>query len=91
MAGSAKAVADGAAAWYIQRSVTSRTTRFAYGVHIKPPYDASNQKHRGRTVHKNFNGDNVHGVWGEIVAKVSFRNYMPMPSLSDETGSHSCI
>jgi hypothetical protein len=74
MAGSAKAVADGAAAWYIRRSVTFRVTRFAYGVIGHRPCDRSDQRHRSRTVHNDCDGDNVHGVWSEIVAKVRFYN-----------------
>jgi hypothetical protein len=75
MASSAKAVADGAAAWYIRRSVTSRATRFAYGIHMKHPYNKDDWRHRGRTVRKDCDGDNVHGVWGQTVARVSLHNY----------------
>jgi hypothetical protein len=72
MAGSAKAVADGAAAWYIRRSVTSRATRFAYGPSLATLYSTSDPRHRNRTIHKDCDGDAVHGVWGEFVAKVRF-------------------
>jgi hypothetical protein len=71
MAGSAKAVADGAAAWYIRRSVTSRATRFAYGAVVRALYNISDWRHRGRIVYKDCDGDRVHGVWSATVAKVS--------------------
>jgi hypothetical protein len=74
MAGSAKAVADGAAAWYIRRSVTSRATRFAYGIDCRKTYNDSDQRHHGRTIHKACDGDKVYWVWTEIAAKVSFHD-----------------
>jgi hypothetical protein len=69
--GSDNAVADGGAAWYIRRSVSGRAMRFAYGMHMAFPYDASDVRHKGRKVYKDLDGDWVHGVWGLIVAKVS--------------------
>jgi hypothetical protein len=74
MTGSAKAVADGAAAWYIRRAVTARATRFAYGTDATESYDDSNLRHRGRIVHDSYNGKRVSGTWSEIVAKVGFHD-----------------
>jgi len=64
-----KAVADGAVAWYIRRSVTGRATRFAYGVEVLHPYEPSDFRHGRRKVRRNFDGDYVEGIWNEIVAK----------------------
>jgi hypothetical protein len=64
-------VADGAAAWYIRRSVTVRATRFAYGIAMRLPYDRFDPRHRGRTVNEDPDGDTVRGIWSEIVAKVN--------------------
>jgi hypothetical protein len=67
---SGKAVADGAAVWYIRRSVTGRATRFAYGINIISKYDPFNEMHKGREVVDLPAGDFVQGVWSPIVNKV---------------------
>jgi len=69
-ASSAKAVADGAAAWYISSFVIARATRFRYGITIRVPHDTSDWRQNGRAVSHDFDGEFVHGVWSEIIAKV---------------------
>jgi len=65
----AKAVADGAVAWFVQKSVKARATRFAFGARIKVPYSASYWRHNGRKVHHDVEGDFVYGYWNQIVPK----------------------
>jgi hypothetical protein len=86
--GRGKAVADGAAAWYIRRSVTGRAARFAYGTTIRLKYDPSNPTHVGRTVRHDVDGDFVNGFWSEIVKKVSPMIFLLDVYLDSETGSH---
>jgi hypothetical protein len=65
-------VADGAVIWLARLSVTSRATRFAYGVQIIVPFDANNQSHRGRPIVAGADGvDHVIGFWCEVVPRVS--------------------
>jgi hypothetical protein len=65
----AKAVAEGAAIWYIQHSVVARATRFSYGIHAREAFSNSNPMHRGRKVERSSGGDHVAGVWDEIVPR----------------------
>jgi hypothetical protein len=65
---SGKAVADGAVAWYIRRSVTGRATRFAYGISVTRLYDPSDWRHNGRS---DPEGDAIKRCWSEIVDKAS--------------------
>jgi|ERR1700722_10434644 len=69
-ASSAKAVADGAAAWYISSFVIARATRFRYGITVRVPHDTSDRRQIGRAVSHELDGEFVNGVWSEIVAKV---------------------
>jgi hypothetical protein len=66
----AKAVSDGAAIWFIQHAVTTRATRFAFGIAAREYYRASNPAHAGRTVEHVVGVDFVDNVWSEIVPKV---------------------
>ncbi|TFK18829.1 hypothetical protein FA15DRAFT_241935 [Coprinopsis marcescibilis] len=43
-----KAVSDGAIAFYLGRSVTSRISKFAYGIIVSVDYDRSDPEHRRR-------------------------------------------
>ena len=43
-----KAVADGGVSFYIDHFVTSRVSKFAYGIEIHQKYDASNTEHQRR-------------------------------------------
>jgi hypothetical protein len=81
---SAKAVADGAVAWYIRQSVKGRAARFAYGISIRVPYDRNSSKHEGRQVHQDNVGDYVLGVWSAIVAKVSLFDIILLVSSSSD-------
>jgi hypothetical protein len=65
----AKAVAEGAALWHMQRSVTARAARFAYGVCQRDVYDPSNPHHRTRSVEHLTQGDRIANVWGVICPK----------------------
>ncbi|KIO27480.1 hypothetical protein M407DRAFT_57882, partial [Tulasnella calospora MUT 4182] len=44
----AKAVAHGGVAFYLDRYVTERTMRFTYGLTLQPDYDSSNPEHKER-------------------------------------------
>ena len=76
-------MADGAAAWYIRRSVTGRATRFAYGVSTKLPYDPSKREHRGKKLLRDFEGQYVTGIWNEIVPKVKLSDIKVEPVIDD--------
>jgi hypothetical protein len=65
----AKAVAVGAVAWRIQRSVVARATRFALGIPLAVHYDPDNEDHQGREISDEFDGKWVRGAWHEIVLK----------------------
>jgi hypothetical protein len=71
---SAKAVADGAVAWYIQHSVKRRATRYAYGLSNMKLHDPENLLHRSRELSREVDGDFVRHVWSQIIAKV--RNFI---------------
>ncbi|KAG9043148.1 hypothetical protein FS837_009947 [Tulasnella sp. UAMH 9824] len=45
----AKAVAHGGVAFYLDRNVTERTMRHTYGVSLQPSYNPSNSEHQART------------------------------------------
>jgi hypothetical protein len=66
---SAKAVSDGAAIWFIQHAVTTRATRFAFGIAAREYYKASNPAHAGRKVERIVGIDFIDNVWSEIVPK----------------------
>ncbi|KAG9120352.1 hypothetical protein FRC07_004191 [Ceratobasidium sp. 392] len=66
----AKAVADGAAIWAVEKSVVSRAARYSYGIEVVTPYDQFNSEHVGRKIISSPSGVNkVGGGWSEIVAK----------------------
>ncbi|KAG9009248.1 hypothetical protein FRB90_008492 [Tulasnella sp. 427] len=56
----AKAVAHGGAAFYLDRNVTERKMRFTYGVSLRPSYDSSNVEHETRK--KSMQTDPVSGI-----------------------------
>lgn len=65
----AKAVAEGAAIWHIQHSVTARATRYAYGMEIRRQYNSYDARHSGRPITQHPEGDFIAGGWSEIVPK----------------------
>ena len=68
---SVKAVANGALAWHIDNTVSSRVSRFHYGTMIRVPYDKDDKDHEGRISFKDLDGEEyVSGAWSRIVAKV---------------------
>jgi hypothetical protein len=67
-----KAVAEGAAIWHIQHSVTARATRYSYGMEIRRPYNQYDTRHAGRTIAQHPEGSFIAGIWSELVPKVSF-------------------
>lgn len=72
---SAKAVAHGGVAFYLDRYVTERTMRYTYGIFTQPCYDPSNSEHSARA-HK-LDTDSISGItyvdggFSTIVKKVS--------------------
>jgi hypothetical protein len=68
---SVKAVANGALAWHIDNTVSSRVSRFHYGTRIRVPYDKDDKDHKGRMPFKSLNREEyVSDAWSRIVAKV---------------------
>ncbi|KAG9097686.1 hypothetical protein FRC06_007290 [Ceratobasidium sp. 370] len=66
----AKAVADGAAIWAVDRSVVSRAARYSYGVEVVTPFNAHDQACIGRKKLYQPSGTYmVEGGWSQIVAK----------------------
>ncbi|KAF8594322.1 hypothetical protein BDV93DRAFT_611916 [Ceratobasidium sp. AG-I] len=66
---SAKAVADGAAMWAVAKTVSSRTTRYAYGVDMCIPRNKNDEEHCSRPIFLVASGERVNGVWSEIVPR----------------------
>ncbi|KAF8606716.1 hypothetical protein BDV93DRAFT_553197 [Ceratobasidium sp. AG-I] len=65
-----KAVADGAVIWSTTSSVTSRASRFSYGIETSIRYDSRSSEHRGRRTYVCASGQRqVSGCWGQIVEK----------------------
>ncbi|KAK7472170.1 hypothetical protein VKT23_000292 [Stygiomarasmius scandens] len=67
-----KAVADGAASFYLDHFVNSRVARWHYGVTMNGHYDANNAEHRNREHTTFFCADGrkvVPGVFDTILAK----------------------
>ncbi|KIO22616.1 hypothetical protein M407DRAFT_27874 [Tulasnella calospora MUT 4182] len=69
----AKAVAHGGVAFYLDRNVTERTMRHTYGVSLRPWFDSSNPEHQARSHMSKTNPvtglKNVDGGFFPIVKK----------------------
>ncbi|KAK6977910.1 hypothetical protein R3P38DRAFT_3120844 [Favolaschia claudopus] len=67
-----KAVANGALAWHLDSSVSSRIAKYHYGISVRVAVDEGDPEHRnaGRTRFTGLDGVHyVHGVWSGIVKK----------------------
>lgn len=78
---SVKAVANGALAWHIDATVSSRVSKFHYGIMIGTPFDEKNKEHQGRPVYYHLSNGVAHvsDMWSSIVEKVS-------PGVADSLG-----
>lgn len=66
---SAKPVADGAAMWAVAQTVSSRATRYAYGIDMSIPRNNRDEEHRSRPIIKFTSSERVDGAWSEIIAR----------------------
>ncbi|KAJ7119603.1 hypothetical protein C8R44DRAFT_672449 [Mycena epipterygia] len=67
-----KAVANGALAWYMSDSLSSRIAKFHYGISIKVPYKATNPEHCEKGREKKLSADGLWYIldnWAAIVKK----------------------
>jgi len=65
-----KAVANGALAWHIDDTVSSRVSKFHYGLRSSEVFDAKNKEHQGHHTYKGEDGCLwVAGAWSGIVPK----------------------
>ncbi|KII84791.1 hypothetical protein PLICRDRAFT_146294 [Plicaturopsis crispa FD-325 SS-3] len=65
-----KAVANGALAWYIDQTVSTRYSRWHYGINIRTPYQPHSLAHRAYVPWYGLNGIKYIGDgWGSIVYK----------------------
>jgi hypothetical protein len=72
MVGRTKAVANGALAWALTNSVTTRINKYHYGCKVFRFYSASDPDMIGRPVHHHMTGrDVVRGCWSTVIAQVS--------------------
>ncbi|KII84793.1 hypothetical protein PLICRDRAFT_701534 [Plicaturopsis crispa FD-325 SS-3] len=65
-----KAVANGALAWHIDNTVSTRYTKCHYGIRIREPYRKDDPEHRGRVPFTGADGvEYVSPCWNGIVPK----------------------
>jgi hypothetical protein len=68
---SVKAVPNGALAWHIDNAVTSRVSRFHYGISIRVGADKDDRDQKGRKFREDHEGKQmVSDAWSGIVEKV---------------------
>lgn len=60
--------------WAVAQTVSSRATRYAYGIDMSIPRNNRDEEHRSRPAIKLTSGERIDGAWSEIVARVSFSN-----------------
>jgi hypothetical protein len=66
-----KAVANGALAWFLDNSVTTRVNKYHYGVSIGIPYVAHDPEMEARPRYMSPSGEwRVNGAWSSVVKKV---------------------
>ncbi|KAF7986727.1 hypothetical protein HWV62_20280 [Athelia sp. TMB] len=65
-----KAVANGALAWHVDNTVSSRYAKDYYGIEIEIPFNAENEEHAGQPAYMSTDGVlSVQHVWNGIVDK----------------------
>ncbi|KAF8606720.1 hypothetical protein BDV93DRAFT_542387 [Ceratobasidium sp. AG-I] len=70
-----KAVADGAVMWSTADSVTSRASRFSYGISARIRYDSRSLEHQGRRTYTCASGHQlVSGRWCRVIDKGTVLN-----------------
>jgi hypothetical protein len=75
--GRTKAVANGALAWALNNSVTTRINKYHYGCEVNAWYSPQDPTMVGRTVHVHVSGRKVvHGAWSNIIAQVTLVYYL---------------
>lgn len=80
---SIKAVANGALAWYIDQTVSTRYSRWHYGINIRTPYQPHSPAHRAYVPWYGLNGIKYIGDgWGSIVYKVGLSDGFPCANVS---------
>lgn len=66
-----KAVANGALAWHIDTTVSSRVSKYHYGTRVQIPYQKDNKEFQRRNPYVDLDGvEYVNGAWSGIVEKV---------------------